>query len=188
MDYSKITADPAVGRSIGRLYMQAPSRPDAESVRTAYGAFIRQINWQYDLMTRPESKGGYGIRVVPQSADPYPDAEAMFEDVRRGVLLTLRTPDSHHPILSGETNDRFRAVHDFFGHYMSGRGFDRHGEEAAWVCHSRLFIGSAVRAMTTETRGQSSAFVWINDGKEFPPQKAVLLPPWVSEVPVKWLT
>jgi len=188
VDYSKIMADPVDGTRIGHLYTRAVSRPDLPSVRDAYGAFIRQTDWQYDLLTRPVSKGGYGVTVTVTEADPYPDADAMFADVREGRLRVYATsPDQAHPILSADQNDRFRAVHDYFGHFVSGRGFDRHGEEAAWVCHSRLYYGPAVRAMTTETRAQSSTFIWINGGKEFPPQKAVLLPEWVSTVPVKWL-
>lgn len=188
MDYTKITVDPSVGQSIGRLYMDTPSTPDLPAVRDAYAAFTRQVNWQYDLMTRPKGKGGYGVRVVFQEADPYTSADEMFADAGNGLLLIYRTGEGqHHPVLSDDTNNRFRAVHDYFGHYMSGRGFDRHGEEAAWVCHSRMFAGEAVRAMTTETRGQSSAFIWQCKDGNFPPQKALLLPEWCSRVPVKWL-
>jgi hypothetical protein len=188
MDYSKIMADPADGPRIGRLYLDTPSRPDAPSVRDAYASFARQVHWQYDLLTRPADKGGYGVAVVFTDRDPYPSAPEMFSEVSsRGLLRVYRTQEGQeHPILSAETNDRFRAVHDYFGHYMSGRGFDRHGEEAAWVCHSRMFVGSGVRAMTTETRGQSSALCWITS-PEFPPQKALLLPEWASTVPLKWL-
>lgn len=188
MDYTKIMADPFDGPRIGRLYMDAPSRPDAPSVRDAYDSFSRQVHWQFALMTRPVAQGGYGVTVIFQEADPYPSVESMLQDTSRGVLRVYQTaPDQRHPLLSNETNDRFRAVHDYFGHYMSGRGFDRHGEEAAWVCHSRMFVGTGQRAMTTETRGQSSAFIWVNQGREFPPQKALLLPSWVSTVPLRWL-
>lgn len=189
MDYQSIMADPVDGTRVGRLYLETPSRPDAPSVRDAYASFSRQVDWQYDLMTRPVARGGYGITVVPRQEDPYRDAGEMFHDVAtRSVLRVYRTGEGqHHPILSDATNDRFRAVHDYFGHFQSARGFDRHGEEAAWVCHSRMFVGAGQRAMTTETRGQSSAFIWVNEGSAFPPQKALLLPEWVSTVPLKWL-
>lgn len=188
MDYSKVMASAVDGPRIGRLYLDTPSRPDAPAVRDAYASFIRQVHWQYDLMTRPVALGGYGITVVPQQEDPYASAAEMFQEVStRSVLRVYRTQqDQGHPILSADTNDRFRAVHDFFGHFQSARGFDRHGEEAAWVKHSKMFVGSAVRAMTTETRGQSSALCWITS-PDFPPQKALLLPEWVSAVPLEWL-
>ena len=81
-------------------------------------------------------------------------------------------------------------VHRWDGWAMTSRReflAARDGEEAAWVCHSRMFAGEAVRAMTTETRGQSSAFIWHCDDGNFPPQKALLLPERCSRVPVKWL-
>ena len=58
-------------------------------------------------------------------------------------------------------NDLFRAVHDAFGHGLEGSGFRATGEENAWQAHVRLFTGSAVAALTSETRGQNS---WLNFG------------------------
>lgn len=180
IDYSRITADPAVGRSIGRLYLSAPERI-TPVVREAYARFADQVEDQFRDLCRD-------VRVSFTDDDPYADASELFRDLRRGSFAVYATqPDQRHPLLTPEQNNHFRAVHDYFGHFLSGRGFDRHGEEAAWVRHSLMFAGVARRAMTTETRGQSSAFVWINGGKKFPPQRAVLLPEWVSQVPVKWL-
>ena len=70
----------------------------------------------------------------------------------------------------------FRAVHDVFGHAASGRGFDRHGEEAAWLKHSTMYSPLAARALATETRGQTCARIFHYGGRRFPEQKAVLLP------------
>jgi hypothetical protein len=67
-------------------------------------------------------------------------------------------------------------VHDGFGHLASGRGFDRHGEDAAWDAHSQMYSPLARLAMTTETRGQTSTFIWYHRGRRFPDQKVLLLP------------
>lgn len=175
MDFGSIMADREVGTAIGRLYMAAD--PEVTPLaRRAYGEFAAQVDLQFAELSRQ-------VRVIFQTEDPYADHEEMFADVSRGTLRVYRTaPDQAHPVLSNRQNNRFRAVHDFFGHYHTGRGFDRHGEEAAWAFHSLMFHGLARRAMTTETRGQSSAFIWVNGGREFPAQKAVLLPRWVSEL------
>jgi len=181
MDYSTITADPVRGPEIGRLYLEA-SPFITTTARMAYRSFADQVERQFrDLVDD-------GIDVQFQSTDPYKDASAMFYDVGVwGRLKIWATPESQaHPLLTREQNDMFRAVHDFHGHFMSGRDFSRHGEEAAWVRHSRMFEGLARQAMTSETRGQNSAFIWCNGGREFPPQKAVLLPGWVSEIPHQW--
>lgn len=180
MDYSKIMADESVGTTIGRLYLSTPDKV-TPLVTECYTRFAEQVEDQYRWLLRE-------VRVSFTDDDPYADASELFRDIRRGSFAVYATQaDQAHPLLSPEQNNRFRAVHDYFGHYRSGRGFDRHGEEAAWVCHSMMFAGQARRAMTSETRGQSSAFVWVNGGREFPPQRAVILPQWVSEIPVKWL-
>lgn len=85
-------------------------------------------------------------------------------------------------------NDLFRAVHDAFGHGLEGAGFRAQGEENAWQAHVRLFTGSAVGAITSETRGQNS---WLNYGPygesnqtakvedtHFADQKTGLMPEW----------
>jgi len=184
VEYSKITADVVRGPEIGKIYMDA-SPFITTLARRAYAQFADQVERQFHELT---SCKGYGLNVIFQDDDPYPDASAMFDDVRnRATLKIYRTAAPfQHPLLSDEQNNQFRAVHDFHGHYMTGRDFSRHGEEAAWVRHSQMFTGLARRAMTSETRGQNSAFIWILGGKEFPQQKAVLLPGWVSRIPERW--
>ncbi len=54
------------------------------------------------------------------------------------------------------TNEMFRAVHDFFGHAIHGNTFGPKGEEIAWAAHSKMFSPLARLAMTAETRGQNS--------------------------------
>lgn len=181
MDYSKITADIVRGPEIGRLYVNA-SPFITTLAKVAYRQFAKQVERQFhELVTS-------GISVFYQDDDPYEDASAMMADVRdnRRLKIYRTAAPFEHPLLTNEQNNMFRAVHDFHGHYMTGRDFSRHGEEAAWVRHSQMFTGLARRAMTSETRGQNSAFIWVNGGREFPQQKAVLLPDWVSVIPERW--
>lgn len=107
-----------------------------------------------------------------------PSPGAMMRDVTENRRLQVRDSSDDfatnpHPILSVDDNNKFRAVHDFFGHAASGRGFLADGEEAAWVSHSGMFSPNARRAMTTETRGQNS---YYNAYNNFAEQKAFLLP------------
>lgn len=180
MDYSKITADPVRGPEIGRMY--ADASPFVTTLaRFAYRQFADQVHSQFRDLTAS------GVRVEFREDDPYTSAEQMFADVADGWLRVWATPEEQrHPVLTLDENDMFRAVHDYHGHFMTGRDFSRHGEEAAWVRHSQMFTGLARRAMTSETRGQNSAFIWVNGGREFPPQKAILLPDWVSDIPERW--
>jgi hypothetical protein len=188
MEYDKITADPVRGPEIGRMYLDA-SPFVTTLAHHAYRQFADQVERQYRRMTMVDR-----IKVEFQDDDPYTDWRDMVADVTVNRRLKVyRTPvdgTQDHPLLRRDENNMFRAVHDYYGHHGAGHGspvsFTRHGEEAAWVRHSRMFTGLARRAMTTETRGQNSAFIWINGGRVFPQQKAVLLPDWVSDVPERW--
>lgn len=103
-----------------------------------------------------------------------------------GIEWGLGSPDG--PKRPVTANDLFRAVHDAFGHGLEGAGFRARGEENAWQAHVRLFQGSAVAAITSETRGQNS---WLNYGPHgeanrtasvfdtvFAEQKTGIMPDW----------
>lgn len=53
-------------------------------------------------------------------------------------------------------NEKFRAVHDAFGHGLFGNQFGPKGEEKAWALHQQMYSPLAQFAMTAETRGQNS--------------------------------
>jgi hypothetical protein len=112
--------------------------------------------------------------------DPYQHASQLHAELRECHMRVWSTAagDNPHPLFSNDDNDAFRAVHDAFGHGSIGLGFDPDGEEAAWLKHSQMYSPLARPAMTTETRGQTCAFVYGNGGKFFSEQKAVLLPAW----------
>lgn len=171
MDYSKIVADPDRGRAIGLDYMSRPSYdPRAEA---AYVAFRNETVRQWEELSRT-------VKLTVSAQDPYADYAEMTADVTaNGHLAVLSTATTGgHPFLTDVENDMFRAVHDFHGHHSTGRDFSRHGEEAAWFRHSRMYSDLARLAMTSETRGQNSVFIWLNGGREFPEQKIMMMGDW----------
>ena len=176
-DFSKIMVNETRGRKIADLYMAAPDWDPTPETVASYDAFIAETARQYDAMIHS------GLNVIFQDDDPYADAEEMFADAASGTLRVYRTRDGEdHPYHTNRQNDVFRAVHDYYGHFGSGRNFSRHGEEAAWTKHSRMYTPLARRAMTTETRGQNSAFIFALGGLTFPTQKFTLLPAWVADL------
>lgn len=154
-----------------------------ESAKPAYDAFISELGDQYRLLTETL---GFTVEVVDE--DPYPDVEALMADMnenRRIKVMATRSTPPGHPYLTDEENDRFRAVHDAFGHAGTGRGFDRHGEEAAYQAHANMFGPLARLALATETRGQNSVLIRsvLQTGiGEFAPQKFALLPEQFTKV------
>jgi hypothetical protein len=133
---------------------QAPS----DELLKSYASMREHVNRQYDHMTRPAEAGGMGVTHEVTAEDPYPNPHAMREDLATNRRLrTLATSSTGpHDFFSNEENDRFRAVHDMFGHAAIGRGFSRHGEEAAFMSHRQMFPPEAHRALASETRGQNS--------------------------------
>ena len=102
------------------------------------------------------------------------------------VLQNIEVEDDHSYVV--ENVPVHNCVHDAFGHGLEGAGFRARGEENAWQAHARLFTGSALSAITSETRGQNS---WLNFGKYgeqnrtakvedtiFADQKTGLMPEW----------
>lgn len=179
-DFSTVRAS-REGPDIGRAYMEAPSF-DPEAV-DSFRAFRDETGRQFEFMTGSRSRGGLGIEVGVMQDDPYPDAPSMVRDVRENSRLNVLSTrvTGGHPILSDDDNDMFRAVHDLFGHAATGRGFSRHGEEAAWLHHSQMYSPRARGAMSAETRGQNSAFIFSLGGKDFPEQKVTTLPPQYAD-------
>lgn len=199
---------------IAEAYTEMEHNPQDPKVKEAFQNLIVQLKDQFDMLVEE----GYEFYFYNETNDPYDGNpwNAMRElrkDKRMGVFATdagfgsgateLNVDDN--PLLAdtgiewgfGSTdgkkvkvlaNDLFRAVHDVFGHGVEGAGFRAKGEENAWQAHARLFTGSAVAAMTSETRGQNS---WLNYGEFgeqnrtakvedtiFADQKTGLMPEW----------
>ncbi|MEV4509217.1 hypothetical protein AB0K00_09705 [Dactylosporangium sp. NPDC049525] len=175
VDYRAVVSCPVREQLIARAYLRSPMF--SRAALPSYRAFRLDTQRQFDLLTRPAGRGGVGLDVRITSEDPYEDAVEMIADLRRGRLDIFSTAacGNPHPWLSDDDNDMFRAVHDVFGHAAAGRGFDRHGEEAAWLKHVRIYSPAARSALTAETRGQSSVvFAGLAEG--FPVQKLIRLP------------
>ena len=163
------------GMRIARDYERAPMF-DPKAVPN-FRAMADETKEQFDYMTKPRSRGGLGVDVSVTKEDPYKRAADMMKDANEGKFKVLSSAQTGgHPYFTNDENDMFRAVHDFFGHAATGRGFDPHGEEAAFRSHFAMFSPAARPAMATETRGQNSALNFGSNPGEFAPQKIVTLP------------
>jgi hypothetical protein len=176
-DFDRVVSDPMRGARIAAAYLAGPQWDWA--ALPAYREFRDETTAQFDFLTRPASHNGLGIEVGTCPQDPYSDASAMMLDMRehrRLLVYSTAACGNSHPFLSDDENDMFRAVHDAFGHAAIGRGFDRHGEEAAWCKHAMMYSAMARQALATETRGQTCTLIYHHRGTRFPEQKMLLLP------------
>ena len=179
VNYHKVTADRDRAARIADAYDKLST--DDPKAHKAYDRLVVEINEQFAYLTEE-----LGVKIEFVDYDPYKNSQEMMDDVennnRLRVLSTSAT--GPHPYLTNEQNDRFRAVHDYFGHAATGRGFAQDGEEAAWISHSLMFGADAQSALTTETRGQNS---WYNTRKNgYAKQKVALLPSEFWKIPKTW--
>ena len=207
-EYVKV--DPNRAKRIAEEYEKMKHEPNNPKVKEAYQNLIDQTLDQYKVL----KDAGYEFYFFDETNDPYNGSPwAAMEELRNDKKMAVFSTESgfgtdekvdvsDNPMLADTgfkweykgkmrpvlANDLFRAVHDAFGHGIEGSGFRARGEENAWQAHARLFTGSAVAAITTETRGQNS---WLNYGKFgeqnrtasveetiFADQKTGLMPEW----------
>ena len=212
-----VKADPQRGKRIADAYAAMAHDPQNPRVKEAYQNLIKQTRAQYDALVDAGYKFWFMDMNLADNQEYASSPWNAMRDLRAnqemGVFPTESgfgssedfTPDSN-PLLADTglrwpvgganskrtapvlANDLFRAVHDAFGHGLEGAGFRADGEENAWQAHVRLFTGSAVAAITSETRGQNS---WLNFGPNgetnrtakvedtvFADQKTGLMPEW----------
>lgn len=209
--------DPERASRIASAYDEMKHAPDDPVVKEAYENLIRQTTDQYKALTDAGYKFWFmdmsNDENVKYAASPWTAMRDLRDNRQMGVFPTndgFGTGESfdpsENPLLKDTgiewpvggpnskrmapvtANDLFRAVHDAFGHGMEGVGFRADGEENAWQAHARLFTGSALGAITSETRGQNS---WLNYGPHgesnrtakvedtvFADQKTGLMPEW----------
>lgn len=210
-EYVKVNPD--LAKRIAAAYEEMKHAPDDPVVAEAYANLIAQTRAQYEALVAAGYRFYFTKPDDPYNSNPWIAMRDLRANKTLGVFPTTagfgsgisKADLADNPLLAdtglkwpygsleGEpmpvlANDLFRAVHDAFGHGLEGAGFRAQGEENAWQAHVRLYTGSAIAAMTTETRGQNS---WLNFGPYgeanqkakvedtvFADQKTGLLPEW----------
>lgn len=93
----------------------------------------------------------------------YASSNEMLQDIFGNKHLYVYQGGSPHDFLNQidkrtglNSNEMFRAVHDFYGHGVQGNQFGPKGEEIAFAVHGNMYSPLAKIAMASETRGQNS--------------------------------
>lgn len=160
------------GKAIAKAYDNLRHTPKDSEVIKAYAQFRREIDIQFNALP---------VNVEFVDVDAYKTSSEMFTDIRENNTLKIWSGGAPHELMA-ESNLKFRAVHDFFGHYVGQNNFTFDGETKAYFQHSKMFSPLANKALFTETVGQNSWFNFsdTNAGKanalrKFAEQKAGLL-------------
>jgi hypothetical protein len=159
VEFAKRTAD---------AYDAMKHEPNNPKVKAAYDAMKNDVDKQWDYATQ---KMGMKLEPWTKEGQPYANSKEMAADVKNNKHLYFfqggESPADNplqavDPKTGLSYNDKFRAVHDLFGHAAQGNEFGPKGEETAYQLHRQMFSPEAVPALTTETRGQNS---WVNFGE-----------------------
>jgi hypothetical protein len=127
-----------------------------ELMAAAYKQLSKETAAQFDRLPANMSfyRNGEGA---------YADSRQMLHDLHGDNHLTVFQGGEPHDFLNEidprtglNANEKFRAVHDAYGHGIGGYMFGPKGEERAWAMHQQSYSPLAQLAMTSETRGQNS--------------------------------
>lgn len=125
-------------------------------VHKAYKQLISEVDRQFESLP---------VKIDFHNGDKnYLNSSEMLDDVHNFNHLWVYGGGEDHTELGSKTidangltaNDKFRAVHDYYGHSVEGYQFGPKGEENAWLEHSKMFSPLAQWALSSETRGQNS--------------------------------
>ncbi|MEY3670180.1 MAG: hypothetical protein RL258_1576, partial [Pseudomonadota bacterium] len=146
----------AYGQAMPEVIEQSGAKNYDQLVEAAYRQLAKETDAQFRRLPVSMSfhRAGEGN---------YTDSKDMLRDVYGNRHLYVFQGGDPHPFLNQvdpvtglNDNEKFRAVHDFFGHAIHGNQFGPKGEETAWLAHSQMYSPLARLAMSTETRGQNS--------------------------------
>lgn len=160
------------GTQIAKAYENLKHSPECPEVRGAYTQFALEIEQQF--LTIP-------VMVEFVEGDAYRTSAEMFADIENNNTLKIWNGGEPHELIA-DVNLKFRAVHDYFGHYKGRNNFSYEGESKAYKLHSAMFSSLANKALFTETIGQNSWFNFSDENinkpnalRKFAEQKAGLL-------------
>lgn len=158
-----IRTDKQFLQHVAACYLRLEHSPESIDVRGAYLSFAGEIRGQYIRLTRY-----LGVTVEPVAEDPYRTSAELFADIRNRnafkVYRTVELPVGHPGLwdigIDGlNLNTAFRAVHDYYGHFVPGNSFSMTGEYRAFLAHAASFRRpDSVRVVATETLGQNAVF------------------------------
>ena len=186
--FAAVKAEPEQVAALGKIGASQAGAPQhlSPQLHTSYQAMHQGIEEQFDYLTRPKEHGGMGVGVEFQMEDPYSNPMEMREDVAKTgklkVLSTEATGGNTNIAMNVDINNKFRAVHDAFGHLAAGRSFSRHGEAGALEHHLQMFKPEAHEALLTDLRTQNAV---LNYTGEFPKNRVYDLPDWAKQRDLK---
>lgn len=148
-------------------YREAMPEVFEQTNATTYDELIRDAYAQAEKETDAMFKTlPVKMRFHKGKEGEYKDSNALRDDVRNNNTMNVYQGGEPHEFWSKadevtglNSNEKFRAVHDYYGHSIEDNQFGRTGEERATDVHAQMYSPLARLALYAETRGQNS---WVN--------------------------
>lgn len=154
-------------RAVADAYDQAPDFEEDEVWR--WKKLIKHVERFYrQMLTKVD------VQFVP--GQPYDSAPQMRREVNDTGVLLISKDFNEHPIFTPQQNLKFRAVHDYIVHIITGDqgpDFSQRGEIKAYNLHRRLAPPDTWPALFTEVVAQAC---YHSTRGDFPVQKIAVLP------------
>lgn len=152
-------------QALARRYEAAESVPNDPAVIEGYRHFVEECQRQFSKIP---------VKVVFVPENPYLTSRELFADIEAGQMKVF-TGGNPHPLMTPLENATFRAVHDYYGHYLNRAGFRPDGEERAYQCHLKAFPPALRGILRTETIAQVAVYFYGSNPGHYAIQKAVAL-------------
>jgi len=154
-EYKKAVFDSYV-KQMPEVIEKSGAKNYDDLMEKAYLQLSKETEQQFNSLPVSLSfhKGGEG---------QYASSNEMLQDIFGNKHLYVYQGGNPHDFLNKvdkrtglNSNEMFRATHDFYGHGVQGNQFGPKGEEVAFAVHGNMYSPLAKIAMTSETRGQNS--------------------------------
>ncbi len=143
-------------------YLQTGTSHKPKSVESSYSAF-RQTNRDLFLDIPDE------INISFVAVNPYATSKHLFRDIEQSKQLLIFSGGllaGNHPLAITDygicenptANLIFRAVHDYYGHFLNRIGFDIESELRTAIMQEKLLPEIALDALLCETVLQSAVY------------------------------
>lgn len=126
-------------------------------VQKSYGRLTKETADQFDALDHLRSQYHPGNHLN------YHHSGELLRDVHLHNNITVFRGGDRHEFMhkvDPESNlnetEKFRLVHDVFGHTILGNQFGPKGEKIAWGLHTKMYTPEAAIAATSETHAQNS--------------------------------
>ena len=154
-EYKAATFD-AYQRQMPELVEMTGAKNHDQFMEKAYLQLGKETDEQFKALP-------YKLSFHKNGEGNYANSREMNADLHNNGNLNVYQGGEKHDFLNridketGLTqNEKFRAIHDVYGHGVYGNEFGPKGEEVAYGIHSQMFSPLAKIAMASETRGQNS--------------------------------